>query len=310
MKAVRVGEYGGPDVLKVEEIPLPVPGAGQFLLKVIACGINPLDAWFRSGHFAARFNRTLPYTPGTDVVGTVVEQGEGADLFAVGDTIMGVLPVLSDGGYAEYTVIDQERVTAVPVGLDPIQAAAAMTPAITGVQMVEKALSLGPCERMLIIGALGGVGRAAVVTALAHGVSVAVAVRSGREGAARALGVHQIVTNNDIDQPDALGNAFDVVLDLVGPDQVALWERAIAADGKVVSVVPLQPAASARTDVTFTPFAFSPSAESTQSVATMLRDGTLTVPDIEVLALGETGKAHAVLPAKAAGRKFVVMPAR
>lgn len=308
MKAVRVGDYGGPEVLKVEDVPMPVTGAGQLLLKVVACGINPLDAWFRSGHLSARFARPLPYTPGTDVVGTVVERGEGADQFAVGDTVMGVFPVLSDGGYAEYAVADQERMTAVPEGLDPTLAAASMTPAITGVQMVEKAMSLGPCERMLIIGALGGVGRAAVVTALAQGISVTVSVRPGREDAARALGVQQVVTNEDAAHPDTLGGLFDVVLDLVGPDQVALWENAIAQNGKVVSVVPMAPATFARTDVSFTSFAFSPSAESTNAVATMLRDGTLTVPDIEVLGLDETGKAHAVLPAQAAGRKFVVVP--
>jgi NADPH:quinone reductase len=285
MKAVRVSEYGGPDVLQVQEMPMPAVGRGQLLLKVSACGINPLDAWFRSGHLAPRFPRPLPYTPGADVVGTVVERGQGAETFAVGDMLMGVLPVICDGGYAEYVVADEERMIALPEGLDPIVAAAAMTPGITGVQMVEKALSLGNCERMLILGALGGVGRAAVVTALARGIAVTASVLPGREAAARALGVQTVVTADDAARPEALGDRFDVVIDLIGPDHVL-------------------------TDISFTPFAYSPDAESTRKVAKMLRGGTFTVPDVEVLGLGEIGRAHAVLPGRAAGRKFVVDPAR
>src|SRR5206468_6714197 len=108
MRAVRVSGYGGPEVLQVEEIPTPIVGPGQVLLKVIACGINPLDAWFRSGHLAGRFARALPYTPGTDVVGTVVARGDGAGAFEAGETLMGVLPVLGDGAYAEYVLADAE----------------------------------------------------------------------------------------------------------------------------------------------------------------------------------------------------------
>lgn len=309
MKAVRVVAYGGPEVLQVEEVPMPTVGPGQLLLKVIACGINPLDAWFRSGHLAPRFPRPMPYTPGADVVGTVVERGEGATTFAEGDTVMGVLPVICDGGYAEYTVVDEVRMTALPDGLDPVMAAASMTPAITGIQMAEKALSLGPCKRMLIIGALGGVGRAAVVTAMAQGVDVTVSVRPGREDAARELGVQQVVTSDDAARPEALGGSFDAVLDLVGPEHVVPWEGAISPGGNVVSVVPVPPAPYSRSDVSFTPFAYSPDAASAKKVAAMLLDGSLTMPEIEVLGLDETGKAHAVLPGKAAGRKFVIVPA-
>lgn len=310
MKAVRVSEYGGPDVLQVQEVPKPTVGQGQLLLEVIACGINPLDAWFRSGHLAPRFPRPLPYTPGADVVGAVVERGEGADNFAVGETLMGVLPVICDGGYAEYVVADAERMARVPDGLDPIMAAAAMTPGITGVQMVEKALSLGACERMLILGALGGVGRAAVVTALASGISVTASVLPGQEDATRALGAQQVVTGDAAARPESLGGAFNVILDLVGPAAVLPWERSIAPNGSVISSVPESPAAFERNDVTYINFAYSPNAESTQAVAIMLRDGKLTVSDIEVLGLDEVGKAHAVLPGNAGGRKFVVDPSR
>jgi len=310
MRAVRVSAYGGPDVLQVQEIPQPTAGAGQVVLKVLAGGINPLDAWFRSGHLAARFARPLPYTPGTDAVGSVAELGEGVDTFELGDIVMGVLPVLSDGAYAEYTVIDVERLIHVPQGLDPILAASAMTPALTGVQMVERAQTLGSCYRILILGALGGVGRAAIAAALAGGIDITAAVLPSQEDETRALGVQQVVTADDAARPETLGGSFDVVLDLVGPDAVLPWERAIGPDGKVVSSVPLPPAAFQRQDVSTIPFAFSADARTLATVATMLRDGKLTVSQIEVLALDETAKAHAVLPGNAGGKKFVVDPAR
>lgn len=310
MRAVRVSVYGGPEVLHVEDVPMPCAGNGQLLLKVIACGINPLDAWFRSGHLAPRFPRPLPYTPGADVVGIVVERGEGAGSFQVGETLMGILPVLCDGGYAEYVVADAERMIAVPQGLDPVLAAAGMTPGITGVQMVERALSLGACDSILILGALGGVGRAAVATALAHGIAITASVLPGREDAARALGVQQVVTGDAGGHAKAQEGGFDVVLDLVGPEAVLPWERAIAAHGTVISAVPRAPASFERHDVNFFPFAYSPTAEATQTVARMLADGKLTISDIEVLGLDDTGKAHALLPGKAGGRKFVVDPVR
>lgn len=310
MRAVQVTQYGGPEVLQVQEVPMPTAGPGQLLLKVVACGINPLDAWFRSGHLAPRFPRPLPYTPGADVVGTIIERGDGASKFAVGDMIMGVLPVICDGGYADYVVADEERMTVIPKNLDPAMAAAAMTPGITGVQMVERAISLGTCERILILGALGGVGRAAVATALAHGISVTASVLPGREDAARALGIKQVVTVLDAARPEALGGAFDVIIDLIGPDHVLPWESAIAPYGKVISAVPQPPASYQRGDISHNPFSYSPNAETTNKVAMMLRDGSFTVPQVEVVGLDEIWKAHAVLPGRAAGRKFVVEPAR
>ncbi|SCW94265.1 NADPH:quinone reductase [Sphingobium faniae] len=304
MKAVRVNAYGGPDVLKLEEVPTPMPGPGQLLLKVLACGVNPLDAWFRSGHLSARFERPLPYTPGTDVVGAVARCGDGVTAFAVGDRVMAILPVLSDGGYAEYATADAASLAALPDGLDPAQAVAAMTPAITGRQMVDKALVHGPCAHMLILGALGGVGRAAVATALARGIAVSAVVRPGREKEACAIGAEPV----DPAHVAALDGAFDVILDMMGPQAVAPWEAALAPGGLVVSVVPLPPASFSRQDVTLTHFAFSPDAAVLAETADMMRSGKITGPQIEMLALDDTARAHELLLTGAGGRKFVVVP--
>jgi len=310
MRAVRVSGYGGPEVLEVEEVPVPAVGPGQVLLKVVAGGINPLDAWFRSGHLAPRFPRPLPYTPGADVVGTLVERGEGVDAFQEGETLMGVLPVLDDGAYAEYVLAEAARLIALPPGLDPVLAAAVMTPGITGLQIVEKALSLDGGHRLLVLGALGGVGRVAVAAALEGGAEITAAVRPGREDAVRALGVEQVVTTGDPAGSAKVKGAIDVVLDLVGPDAVEEWEDAIVPNGTVISVVPLPPARFQRKDVTTIHFAFKPDPQSLATIAAMARDGKFTMPRIEVLGLDETGKAHALLPGNAGGRKFVVDPAR
>lgn len=310
MKAVRVPEYGGPEVLRIEDMARPVPARGQVLLKVSACGVNPLDVWFRQGHLAGRYPRALPYTPGTDVVGIVSASGEDVSSIAVGDRVMGILPFLSDGGYAEYVVADAERLIPLPDGLDPTRAAAIMTPGVTGLQMFEKALSFGPCERALILGATGAVGRAVAAAAIAHGAEVTALVRPGREDDARALGARNVETGSDPARVAALAGTFNAIFDTIGPEAVAPWEEALAENGVAVSVVPLPPAQFARQDASAIGFAFSPDAATLARAAELTRAGQLTSPPVEVVALEEVARIHPFVLGGGGGRKFVVAPNR
>src|ERR1700749_4369708 len=102
MKAVRFHEYGAPDVLVYEEIERPAPGPGEALIRVAATSFNPVDAGIRSGARQGPFPVTLPHVPGTDVAGTIEELGEGAAAGAVGEDVVGFLPIVPDGASAEY----------------------------------------------------------------------------------------------------------------------------------------------------------------------------------------------------------------
>lgn len=306
MKAVRVHEYGDPDVLVVEDVPVPTPGADQLLIKVRACGINPLDAWFRSGHLAARFARPMPYTPGVDVVGTVAQCGADVTSFKAGDLVMGILSPLADGGYAQYVVADAGRFVALPEGIDPIQAAAAMTPGVTGMQLLDKAMSIRTCRHVLLLGALGAVGRAALARAIEKGVQVTAVVLRGDENEAKKLGAEYVLTADSTPPADIAGK-FDCILDTVGPHAVVLWEQSLAAGGAVISVVPL-PASLSRTDIQMVPLAYSPDQQSLTQVAKLMQAANFGDRIVETLSLHETGKAHAVLLSAGGGRKFVVVP--
>ena len=308
MKAVRVHEYGGAEVLVVEDVPVPALAADHLLVKVRACGINPLDAWFRSGHLAARFPRPLPYTPGSDVVGTVAQRGSNVTSFEVGDWVMGILPPLADGGYAEYVVAEAGRFAALPAGLDPVRAAAGMTPGVTGLQLLDKAMSIRNCRHILLVGALGAVGRAAMIRAVEKGVQVTAVVLSGDEHKATLLGAENVLTADSLPPAGEIAGRFDCILDTAGPEAVAPWEQGLAAGGVVISIVPLPPASFVRTDIEMMPFAYSPDPQSLTEAAKLIQSGKLGDPGIETLSLHETGKAHALLPGAAGGRKFVVVP--
>lgn len=308
MKAVRVHEYGGPEVLLVEDVAVPAITADELLIEVRACGINPLDAWFRSGHLAARIPRPLPYTPGADIVGIVTQRGANVRTFAVGDWVMGILTPLADGGYAEYVAADAGRFAALPAGLNPVRAAAGMTPGVTGLQMVDKALSIQDCRHVLLLGALGAVGRAALARAIEKGIQVTAVVRFGREEEVLALGAANVLTGESAPPAGKILGTFSCILDTVGPQAVAPWEQALAADGVVVSVVPLPPPAFSRTDITMVPFAYSPDPQSLTKAAEFMQSGHFGERAIETLTLNETHKAHMVLPSSAGGRKFVVTP--
>src|SRR3954454_12640517 len=125
MKAVRFHEYGEPDVLRDEDVPRPVPGAGEVRLRVAATAFNPVDANIRAGFMQGPIPVTLPHTPGYDVAGTVDALGDGVGNLAVGDAVVGFLPMVADGASAEYVVAPAEILTPAPSSI-PLPDAAAL----------------------------------------------------------------------------------------------------------------------------------------------------------------------------------------
>src|SRR6478609_6908010 len=125
MKAMRFHEYGGPEVLRYDEVEVPEPGAGQVRLRVAGSAFNPADNGMRSGGLREAFPFVLPHTPGYDVSGVVDALGDGVDGLAVGDTVVGFLPMIADGGAAEYVVAPAEVLVAAPASI-PLPDSAAL----------------------------------------------------------------------------------------------------------------------------------------------------------------------------------------
>jgi NADPH:quinone reductase-like Zn-dependent oxidoreductase len=166
MKAIVVHEYGGPEVLKFEEYPDPVPGPGEVLVRVTASSVNPIDCKRRAGLTKDFYPLTFPGLIGIDLAGTVVKIEPEVEGFSVGDHVF----AMADNAYAELCVVKADILAKVPKGLDLIQAAALPLVTVTGNQLL-LATGIEAGKTVLVIGAAGNVGRSAVFTAKQRGAT-------------------------------------------------------------------------------------------------------------------------------------------
>src|SRR5271166_4458935 len=153
MKAILMDGYGGPEMLRLGETPLPVAGDGEVLIRVTAVGVNPADPKWRTGMFKAFAPLTFPHVPGYDVAG-VVEQAPAGGPVAKGTRVAAMLHAFRQGAYAEYAVMSAAEVGVLPEELSDQAAAAIPTPGLTGVQLVEEHLDVQPGQTVLITGAV------------------------------------------------------------------------------------------------------------------------------------------------------------
>ena len=177
MKAIVVHEYGGPEVLKFEDYPDPCPGKGEVLVRVAAASVNPIDYKRRAGLTSDSYPIKFPGLIGVDLAGTLVKLGPGVEGFSVGDRVF----AMADNTYAELCVVNVATLAKVPMGLDLIQAAALPLVTTTGSQLLS-ATGVKSGQTVMVVGAVGNVGRSAVFTAKQRGAAVIAGVlkRHGR----------------------------------------------------------------------------------------------------------------------------------
>src|SRR5229473_305012 len=165
MKAVVVHKYGGPEELKFEEFPDPVPGAGEVLVRIAATSINPFDIMRRSGAAKDAAPIKFPGVVGVELSGTILKVGPGVSGFAVGDQVF----AMADETYAELCVVKGSSLAKIPVGLGLIDAAALPLVTTTGNQLISVGTGIQSGQTVLVTGAVGNVGRSAVFTEKARG---------------------------------------------------------------------------------------------------------------------------------------------
>lgn len=170
MKAIRVHEFGGPDVLRVEQVETPKPGPSQVLVRIHAAGVNPVDTYIRSGAYASK--PALPFTPGTDGGGVVEAVGAGVKGATVGARVYVAGTAPGSGTYAEMALCEASQVHPLPANVSFAQGAAVNVPYGTAYQGLVKIAQAQAGETVLVHGATGGVGIAAVQCALAYGMRV------------------------------------------------------------------------------------------------------------------------------------------
>ncbi|MCP3168537.1 NADP-dependent oxidoreductase [Myxococcus qinghaiensis] len=232
MKAVVLKAYGDVENLVVQEMPEPKVGPGEVKVRVTAASINPVDWKIRRGDMKDAMPMTFPAILGRDVSGEVVEVGQGVKDFKQGDRVMGVV----SSGYAQTVVAPVDVWAKVPDALELKDAAALPLVTLTGVQLIEEQMKVAKGATVLITGAVGAVGRAALFAAKARGAKVWAGVRTTQLEEARKLGADGVVA---LDDPKDVAKlpTLDAVADTVGGEAVAVVLDKVKRGGIVGSVV-------------------------------------------------------------------------
>jgi len=215
MKAVRFHEYGGTEVLRYEDVDRPRPGQGEVLIQVAGAAFNPIDTWFRAGILDQVYPVTLPHTLGIDVAGTVVELGDGVRTPAVGDAVIGFLPLPGTGAAAEFVIAPASVLVAAPDNVPLADAAAIPVAALTAWQALFELGGLTSGQRVLINGAGGGVGGFAVQLANGAGARVIATASARSAETVRSFGADEVIDYTEVKIGEAVREPVDLVINLV-----------------------------------------------------------------------------------------------
>src|SRR5277367_2698576 len=300
MKAVVVHQYGGPEVLKFEEYPDPVAGPGEVLVRVAATSVNPIDYKRRAGLTKDFYPMTFPGLIGVDVSGTVVKVGPGVEGFSVGDQVF----AMADKTYAELCVIKADVLAKVPKGLDLIEAAALPLVTVTGNQLLS-ATGVKSGQTVLVVGAIGNVGRSAVFTAKERGATVIAGVLKRQTDEAKTVGVDQVVVTDD---DTAIANLppLDAVADAVGGRTAEKLIAKVKPGGVYASVVDSPQNATKYPSVKVVHVFSKFDRKTLEFMAEAVRDGKLVIPISRKMPLSEAAEAQAAAEKGGVGKILLV----
>ncbi|NP_001038049.1 quinone oxidoreductase isoform X1 [Sus scrofa] len=239
MRAIRVFKFGGPEVMKLQsDVAIPIPKDNQVLIKVHACGVNPVDTYIRSG--THNMKPLLPYTPGLDVAGIVEAVGEHVSSFKKGDRVFTVSTL--SGGYAEYALAADDTVYMLPEKLDFKQGAAIGIPYFTACLALLHSACVKAGEIVLIHGASGGVGIAACQIARAYGLKV-LGTAGTEEGQNIVLqnGAHEVFNHREVNYIDKIKKSvgekgIDVIIEMLANVNLSNDLNLLSHGGRVIIV--------------------------------------------------------------------------
>jgi NADPH:quinone reductase-like Zn-dependent oxidoreductase len=234
MKAIVAHEYGGPEVLRYEDAPVPEPKENELLVRVIASGVNPADPLIVSGKYAREFGTHLPLIPGYDMAGVVEKIGAKITKLKVGDPVYAYL--LWGGGWAEHAVTNEGEAAIKPKSLTFTEAAAVPLAALTAWQALVDTAQLHAGQTVLIHGGSGGVGSFAIQIAKARGARVLATASTANQDLLKQLGADVAIDYTATKFEDAVKDV-DVVLDPVGKDTLARSYGVVKKGGIVVTIV-------------------------------------------------------------------------
>ena len=304
MKAVRFDEYGGVGVLKVADVPRPVPGPGRVLVAVKAAGINPGEAKIRDGLLHARWPATFPSGEGSDLAGIVAETGPGVPGVLVGDQVIGFTN--ERASHAEYVVVEQENLTARPAGV-PWEVAGALFVAGATAYAAVRAVALTEGDTVVVSGAAGGVGSIAVQLARRAGATViGLASQANHEWLA-GHGVIPVAYGDGVaDRIRSADGKVDAFVDTFGADYVKLALELGVEPSRIDTIVRFD--AVAEYGVKAEGSAAGSSAAVLAELAELIAAGQLEVPIAATFPLDRVQDAYRRLESGHIRGKIVLLP--
>jgi len=320
MKAIRIHEFGNPEVMKIEEITDPKPGAGQVTVRIYAAGVNPVDTYIRSGLYPLK--PELPFTPGMDAAGVVEAIGDGVKRFNPGDRVY-VAGTIS-GSYAEKALCKESQVHPLPQKLSFAQGAAVGVPYGAAYRALFQRARAIPGEVVLVHGASGGVGIAAVQLARAAGMHV---IGTAGTEKSRLLvkeqGAHHMFDHHASDHMEEIlkltdGRGVDVIIEILANVNLGNDLGILEQNGRVVIIgsrgtVEIDPREAMRRDAVILGMVLMNAGESEifsihSALAAGLENGTLSPIVGSALPLQEAARAHHEIMESNAFGKIVLQP--
>ncbi len=295
MKAALLKAYGGVDQFEIGDLPIPQPAPGEVLIKIAASAVNPFDVILRQGFMAQYIPLPLPAILGGDAAGTVAALGEGVTGLAVGDRVVADFAANGKGAHAEYGVVPATSVAKLPAELSFEQGASLVKAGLTGRQTVE-ALDVRPGDRVLVSGALGSVGRAALQYLKQIGARPVAGVRPDRLSEARELAGEAL----DITAPPGSAS-FGYGISAAGPVAGNLIGH-VRDGGKVASIVPVPKDANPGNRVSVQELYHRTDVAMLGAVLDAAVRGLLVVPIAKVLPLSQIGAAQEAVAAGVQGK--------
>ncbi|MBV8842134.1 MAG: NADP-dependent oxidoreductase [Bryobacterales bacterium] len=292
MKAIRIHEYGGPEILRYEDAPRPQSAPGDVLVRVHAAAVNPVDWKIRAGYVRDWLKYKLPMIPGWDFSGVVEEAGPDAGAWKKGDEVYARPDLARDGAYAEYIAVRASEIAAKPKSIDHVQAAAIPLAALTAWQALFDAAGLSAAQKVLIHAAAGGVGHFAVQLAKWKRAFVAGTASARNHDFLKSLGADQLIDYTSVRFED-VAREFDVVLDtMAGETRDRSWS-VLKKGGILVTILgqPSEEDAKAH-GVRAAGVFVQPSQTELDQIAALVDSGTLKPYIQAVFPLAEAAKAH------------------